>query len=161
MESKSLWDAFQAGWAAYRTKNDHEWGPSPPKTVEAAYAQWQLTCALGHTVRVHGCASCRELRRLPQLQKRGAMTWRSPKTDLPRENAPIVMVGISGYIDPHSTAVFAGYYNSSYRPFSPWALYDNTSVEEFGFDVQWWCYLDEFNLPGVAQSAERAGQMMP
>jgi hypothetical protein len=52
--------AFEAGWLAAMEFMMHEWGPSPPKTPEAAFGQWKLTCPQGHIVRIKECASCQD-----------------------------------------------------------------------------------------------------
>lgn len=50
-------EAFKAGWLANEEHHDHEWGPEPPKTPEAAFARWLKTCRLGHIVSVNGCVA--------------------------------------------------------------------------------------------------------
>lgn len=48
-------DAFKAGWEALQEWHSHEWGPEPPSSPTAAYAQWIKTCSEGHIIRVVKC----------------------------------------------------------------------------------------------------------
>lgn len=46
---------FEAGWNAAQQLHDHEWGPEPPTTASAAFAQYLKICKKGHIIKIVGC----------------------------------------------------------------------------------------------------------
>jgi hypothetical protein len=68
--------------------------------------------------------------------------WKEADKEIPVTRKPILMKGPSGYIEPNQVLYVSGYYDSDYRPRSPWIDSQGTCVIELGLVPTHWCYVD-------------------